>query len=202
MDRDIEIELIDGKPYRQTFMSADGRRALITCVILGGGILLLWGLMIVYRGRRRPSVRQTCLVLPIPVLTLIAAGAIYLAVPVVPVVTGRGLSPLFDHLQMRTKLSIIKDLSLEPGIDAEMAASGLANLPRMMKEAPWAPADDDYVTNPITGETMRYERSPGNFSARRVEGKLYICFYDLDGREYRALSPHQGPLPEEKRKDQ
>lgn len=201
MDRDVRIEMIEAEPYQQTLFSPDWRRDLIICVLLGGEIFLLIGLMIVFRHRPSTTVRQRRAVLAIPILALIAAGAIRLAIPVVPVITGSGLNPFLDRLQMRTKLRVIEDLRLEAGIEAEMAASGLANLPRMMKEVVGAPADDDYLADPITGEPMRYERSPGNFSARRVEGKLYICFYDLDGREYRALCPYQGPLPEEKRND-
>ena len=42
------------------------------------------------------------------------------------------------------------------------------------------------VINPFTGEKMKFERSPGNFSVRRVEGVTCICLYDDSARELRV----------------
>ncbi|MHC4716068.1 MAG: hypothetical protein ACYS5V_03805, partial [Planctomycetota bacterium] len=45
----------------------------------------------------------------------------------------------------------------------------------------------EYATNPFTGQEIRYERSPGNFSTRQVEGGTYFCLYDIDVKESRVM---------------
>ena len=45
------------------------------------------------------------------------------------------------------------------------------------------------IENPLTGEPMRFERSPGNFSTRKVGDKTYLCLYDAVAREWRVELP-------------
>ena len=51
---------------------------------------------------------------------------------------------------------------------------------------------EELVRNPLTGKRMTFERSPGNFSVRTVDGHKYLCFYYLTGREYRVELPPPG----------
>jgi hypothetical protein len=56
--------------------------------------------------------------------------------------------------------------------------------------------DGGRIANTFTGEPMRYERSPGNFSTRTVGGKTYFCLYDKYAREIRVVQLPPPTKPE------
>ncbi|NIA21757.1 MAG: hypothetical protein GWP05_07300 [Anaerolineaceae bacterium] len=73
-----------------------------------------------------------------------------------------------------------------------MTPEQLAEFPGILLEEGYL-EEESLIVNPFTGRRMKYERSPGNFSSRRIGGKTYLCFYDIDGRETRVeLKPPVG----------
>jgi len=71
-----------------------------------------------------------------------------------------------------------------------MSAEEIAEFPKKAVELKLIEPEyaEDLLTNPFTGQPVRYERSPGNFSTRRVGDEIYFCLYDRYGREVRVVA--------------
>lgn len=89
----------------------------------------------------------------------------------------------------------IEELMKQGKLTAPLAPAKLRALPNLLREI----GCDDLATNPFTDEDIRFERSPGNFSVRRIGDcpEMWACFYDHDGRELRypfeLSSPSSAP---------
>ena len=124
---------------------------------------------------------------------LLAAAVTYAVLPVVPVRTGYDLYRTFLDSRDRGLGVATMMLTDEGVVHSGMPFDELSSLPEILIEHD--AIIPEALINPFTGEQMRFERTPGNFSARKVDGETFICFYDLDGREMRVklLPPKQAP---------
>jgi len=199
MDRDVAIALTDLAAHRDHFYSARARREIVWIVLLCGGIVLVPICAYLFKARRRPARRKIMWMPGLAVPALIAAAAVYVLLPVVPVQTGSwGHHPSYLHNRNHV-LSLLLDRLVGHGkLSAEMTPEQLAKFPETLLEAEYLAEEEDLIANPFTGQRMKYERSPGNFSSRKVEGKTWLCFYDIDGRETRfELKPSAGANQDE-----
>ena len=80
----------------------------------------------------------------------------------------------------------------QSGREIEVKGGGTTRASKAIEKHSFGDAvSRDTIDNPFTGEKMKFERSPGNFSVRRIEGVTYICLYDDSARELRI--PLAGP---------
>jgi hypothetical protein len=50
----------------------------------------------------------------------------------------------------------------------------------------------DAGINPHSGQPVKRERTPGNFSSRTIGDQVYFCLYNADGQEMRLKLPEPG----------
>jgi hypothetical protein len=127
------------------------------------------------------------------VLLLVVIGAAwglqtYYSLPVMPVRSGESVDPA---------LTGVRTGNLHYELEG-LAAAG--NIHRKMNEKQLVKAIFDRLgtrpvvgtpatVNPFTGEEVRFERSPGDFSLRTVGDDVFLCIYDAECREYRVKLP-------------
>ncbi len=180
MDRDVRLRPVDAPPYRARGFSPAAVRDLSLTVAGGGAVLGLVGAMVL-TGRRRRSPRAPLAVATCVLLVLGAAGVVRLVVPGEPVRRGRFLHQAAAEARIQR---------LDMGV-AKLAVTGLLPDPLTPDTAERIPsllADAGLmreVVNPFTGEPMRMERSPGNYSLQVINGRAEICLYDTIGRRRR-----------------
>ncbi len=180
MDQDISIGLSDfGEAYQRRFFSEGARRYIVHTVLAIGLAIVLVFLAAVCNQRRRPSRGGMLVVAACLLVTVIAASAVYAALPVTPTRSEGHFRSYFFAEQLYLAERAIEDGRLsahmaeeEPAQFAELLSGDLQS---------WLPADGT--------EPMKSERSPGNFFIRRVDGEAYLCLYDEFAREYRIKLP-------------
>jgi hypothetical protein len=180
MGQDLNIGQHELTPYRKHVFSDMGRNEIIASVALSGAILLMLSALIAYRGQRRPAVKDLRLfALPLAVV-VVGCAALYFLLPTVAVRSG-------SWITMSRLFAIDMQYSaLRGNLNGQMTDEELKRFPAILKEHGWRPRA---AVNPFTGQEMQFERTPGNFSVRRLAGHTYFCAYDDDGREWRALLP-------------
>lgn len=185
MDKDVAIALTDLAAHRDHFYSARARREIVSIVLLCVGIVLVVACAWLFRARRRPERRKIMWMPGVAVLALIAAAAVYVLLPVVPVQTGSwGRHPWRLHNRNHVLSILLNRLVSQGKLSAEMTPEQWAESLGTLLEEGYL-EEESLIINPFTGQRMKYERSPGNFSSRKVDGKNWLCFYDIDGRETR-----------------
>jgi len=196
MDRDVAIELTDFQPHRDHYFSPRGRWQLAVAMLLWGAVpIALVGAIVCYK-RRGPSRRGARVFLVVVGVTLVAAGAAYLSVPVIAV----GPSVEFMGGEMRAHnmgqvvTLMVHQGNLHAGMKPAEMLDAFENGVKSMLDVPLT--DGGRIANTFTGEPMRYERSPGNFSTRTVGGKTYFCLYDKYAREIRVVQLPPPTKPE------
>lgn len=179
MDKDVEIALGPLQPERQTFYSEPARAKTAGGVALWGGFAVLVAVGATCRGRRRPRRRECWALLAIAVATTATSLVVYLAIDAVPVRLVRALPVQFRAAVIERSLECLYG---EGKLDHPPRAEHLKDLPHLLRQTGLR---ERYTHNPFTGEDMRMERSPGNYSVREKDGESYICLYDRYGAEYR-----------------
>ncbi|KKK83037.1 hypothetical protein LCGC14_2797390, partial [marine sediment metagenome] len=182
MDHDLELSLAPVRPHRLHRFAAEARRDIVAGVLAGGWLVVLLAAAIVCRGRRRPSGRAKAVLGGAALTVVLAAGIAHRSLPVMPTVA----RPIAHPLVFPTyayKLGDTVSRALQAGdIDEQLLRKSpdqvfVRLIARKHIEGP--------VSNHVTGGTIRYERSPGNYSIRFVDEVPFFCYYDLRGREYR-----------------
>jgi hypothetical protein len=177
MGQDVAIGQRDLVPYRKHVFSPTGRNEIIVSVSLGAAILLMLAVLIAYHGPRRPARKHLrVFAYPVVLVAMVCIG-LYLLLPTVAVHSGRGMGRFMFARDMQCFAA--------RHLDGQMSDEELKGFPAILKVGGMVM----YKTNPFTGQEMQFERTPGNFSVRRLEGHAYFCAYDEDGREWRALLP-------------
>jgi hypothetical protein len=165
--------------------------------------MLLWGAVpialvaaIVFYKRRRPSRRGARVFLVIVAVTLVATGAAYLSAPVIAV--GPNVKfmegEMWAHYMGEVATLMVHQGNLHAGMTPAEISVAFEKGAEFLAEA--LLTEDGRIANPFTGEPMRYERSPGNFSTRTVGDKTYFCLYDKYAREIRAVELPPTPKPQ------
>jgi hypothetical protein len=196
MDRDVILELVEFRPHRDHYFSPRGRGQLVVAILLWGAVAIVLVAAVVFYKRRRPSRRGARVFLVVVGVTLGAAGAAYLSAPVIAV----GPSVEFMEGEMRIHYMgevatlMVHQGNLHAGMTPAETSAAFEKGAEFLAEA--LLTEDGRIANPFTGEPMRYERSPGNFSARTVGDKTYFCLYDKYAREIRAVELPPTPKPQ------
>jgi hypothetical protein len=184
MGEDVQIQQKVLSPHRQHVFSPEGRREVIWVVLMSGGIVLMVAAVMVFAGRRRPPRNQLRVVVSLALVLLLACVGLYVFLPVTPVRSGRELSQMYQYLRTHRLQRVSEMLAGEGLLKDGMSDTELAKFPDLVRKE-----SADLEINPFTGETMRFDRTAGNYSVRRTDGHTYLCFYDADCREYRFELP-------------
>jgi hypothetical protein len=194
MDRDVQIGWTDLSPRRDHVFSARGRRHVVTEILLGGAVLLAAYCAVVFYKRGRVTAARLTGGAAVVAAALVAAVVTWFALPVVPTVAApRGAAWAWQGDLRYTAAAKIKRGELHADMTTEEVAAALTEtIPqRWADTTEW---QEYYLTNPYSGRRVVPERSPGNFSVRRSDGKAWFCVYDENGAEYRhELPPPPGP---------
>jgi len=195
MDRDVEIAVGEFRPERLNVYSPRGRREAVLSVLLWGLVPFVISAAVVCYKRRRPGKKGLVFLASLGGVIAVSVGITSLALPVVPV----GKSTTLPATQMRLHaIDLVVRIMAHNGLlHRDMTFAELADFPRKAVELKYLNAEGaaQAILNPFTGEPMRVERSPGNFSTRKVGDEVYFCLYDRDGSEIRvtALPPQGAP---------
>jgi len=195
MDRDVEIAIGEFHPQRLNVYSARGRRETALTLLLWGLIPFVISVALVCYKRRRPGRKGLIFLASLGGAIAVSVGIVYAALPVVPV----GRSTTVPGARLRLKdIGMIAQIMASKGLlHRDMTPAELAEFPRKAVQLEyWRPeAGAEGILNSFTGEPMRMERSPGNFSTRKVGDEVYFCLYGRDGSEIRvtALPPQGAP---------
>jgi hypothetical protein len=187
MDRDVEVRLVELTPDRDVVYSERGRRGITYLILLGGVSIGLIASAAVFRGMRRPRNLELKALAIFAAFVLVFAGIIYAAVPVIPVRAGRDMGWIRMFIRQRDLAMVTMMMAHDGRLHAGMSDEEFAKFPDML--GGYLRTPEKFALNPLTGEKMRFERTPGNFSRRIVGGVTYFCLYDADGREYRVKLP-------------
>jgi hypothetical protein len=195
MTEDINIRLTgDRTPRRMTAYSGQGRadivRALSVCAIMP----LLVFLMAAFRLRRPWRLWKGIGILLLVALVPAVAMVTYHSLPTVPVHAGGGMPRCWAQSHIGTLIRHPQLLKAEDPIPRPISPQQRERIPDLIDE--FSPGGS---VNPFSGERMRDERSPGNYSVRVVDGVTYLCLYDGDAREYRvefSPAPAQATQPD------
>lgn len=194
MKDDISIGFEDYSVHRDHFFTAGFRNGVVSNITLAGLSILLLCCAVVFHKRRKPPRWEVIVLIVLMLATLTAAGITYFALPTIPayITGGKGGGRSFMYIQ-RVQASI--DIAVADGLLHDgMSNAGLAKFPDILEKAELI--SERYLRNPVTGERMKCERSPGNFSIRTIDSKRYICLYGPNAREIRIeLSPPSKQSP-------
>lgn len=181
MGRDMELALGEVRPFRQRIYSAQGRKGVAAAVAWWGAVVFVAVSGVVFQRGRRSRNWERVAVASVGVLTLLGVVAVYAVVPVSEVKSGRQFSERFEGYRMRRLAAVASELIVEGRL---AAVDRLARFPEIAVEE--QAIDRKILINPLTGRPMRNRRAAGDFAVREIEGKRYVCFYDLDACEYRV----------------
>lgn len=181
MTQDVDIEIGAATPYRQHTFSYAARRSIVLLAAMGSAGVLLIGAMFVFQGRRPGSRRQRRVLGAMAAVFALGCVITYLAIPAIPTRSSGGMGHFMGSWRSHELIVTAKFLKAKGAFDTN--PKDAARFPDLAVEQNCT--FEEGVINPYTGEKMRMERTPGNYSLRTVGDDLYLCFYDEDGIESR-----------------
>jgi len=186
MDHDVEFEFGYLEPCHGSVFSTAARNDIVLAVLLWTPVAVLIILGIVTHGHRKPGLKSLCAMIVVTIMGLLGALITYVAIPAIPAIidSDPDFPNSWDRLERIT--ATIVSLASERKIRLPVNQAELERLPEILREV-GAPG---LARNPLTGEDMRSERSPGNYCVREEGTQRFFCFYDYNGREYRINSFH------------
>lgn len=184
MDRDIKFSWMPFVPFQQHFYTAKGAKtsAVILFIVLAGGwlffsMIVCHKMIIQPRGLQRYSVK---VILPAFVLFTVASGVLYACLPKLnesEVQISRGF-----RFRLPFELFLINEiegiLEKHPEI---IQGTGVEIADRLLKELQEMPDRKEYRAEAITGDELKIEDSPGNFTVEKLPDKVLIRTYDHTG---------------------
>lgn len=183
MERDVQIQLSPFAASRQQRrFSPRARRDLSTTVIYGGGTLVVALAAIGFQHRRRPKRWEVAAMAIAAAFTLVAAGAIYALVPVMPVVETSRVRPIHDQSDFRYVVARAGS-AVESGAIGPSDLNSPAEFAQALVRA--GDATSGAEKNAFTHEPLKRERSAGNYDVRELDGRTVLCLYDRDACEIR-----------------
>ena len=182
MDRDIELTPVEFDRQRAHHLTTQSRRSLILVMLTLGGITLAVGCLPLFAYRRRPKGWQVRLLAGLILALLVTVAVIHFLVPATPVRTMR--LPLYStyRLELGGLNHFVASLAVDGKIHREMTGEKII---QALKREEYVP---EYFikVNPLTGQPIKDERTPGNYSIRHEGDRTFFCLYDRNGREYRT----------------
>jgi hypothetical protein len=187
MDHDIAINLQDFASYRQHLYSPRARGEIVLFKRLWGGLFVMLSLAAVFNKMRKP--KRWELITIVVLIGVILAGSliVHASLPVTEVHTGRRLAPVFMRMHVNSLYKSAVLLAHDGLLHRGMSPAELARFPEIAEENKYLYVRS--LENPLTGEKIRYERSPGNFASRKISDMTFFCIYDEHGLEIRVELP-------------
>ncbi|HAU36274.1 MAG TPA: hypothetical protein DCX07_00970 [Phycisphaerales bacterium] len=180
MQRDVTFSFGAVQPYREFFYSKEAKAQILTAIAMWALLEILLLLAIFCPGRNRPGPLGAGLLIGTVLVTVAAFAAVDLVVPIAETAVTKSMRHPF--MGPYDVVNAIERLVQEGRIEKPRTPENIrAILDRMVREE----LGDTVPWNPLADQPLRYERSPGNFTALVQEDTLFLCAYDTDGREYR-----------------
>lgn len=183
MSRDVELTLSPLVPHRDHVYSARGRRELVFSILLFGALPVLIFLAVILRQRRRPGLLELKVLVVVVAGIFLVAAYVWTTSTVIPIRSAPGRGQGGQHMYTSALLSAARDMARNGVLHADMTPDELARFPQLAIESKISHLLRKPLDNPFTGEPMTLERTPGNFSTRRIDYKTYFCLYDEFCRE-------------------
>lgn len=184
MSRDVECTMKSCSPYREQFYSEVAKSKLIENIGLLGAVIVVVMLGLIFRRGREPGNRSRELMFPLGALigVFVVTGVLWAAFPARKALVGIQYSSQGLYSNFGWQVWEIQQAVDEGKIDETMNDEELkAAVTKAIKSE-----IEDLFDNPYTQETMIWQRSPGNLWIHRQDGKVYLCFYNYDGQEFRV----------------
>ena len=174
MRQDIALQTQPVFAHRDHFFTSLARRQISIAIFATGlfGILIMASVAL--RGRRQPSPFQKNLLVRSAVLLVVVTAITWLALPTTAVQIAPRKRYYWYMDAIRETVRMYPNL-----VHPNMTAAELNDLPRLL--AAKCTYRADAFVNPFTGQPIRVEASPGNFTVQTVDGVTYICTYNENG---------------------
>jgi len=188
MSQDVSFSLGPLAPHRDHKYTYLSRRQIMLTILFFNMVLLTVLIAVIgrhaYGGVANMAPYQRLALMATALAALMVPGVVGLLLPTIPVmsVTGRSAWRWYRPQQL---FNCAWGLAQDGLIHADMTP---AAIPQLMVDRG---TTSDFIRNPLTGQTMRPEASPGNFTLHARDGKLEFSVYDIDGAEYRTVLPEQ-----------
>jgi hypothetical protein len=194
MNADVQLQPASHKACRDIYFSSSSRWALLTGLLLLGGVFLLAYISHIFVGRRSPTRLQRRILVASSAIVLLAGVIFYLMLPVIPVKTGKSMRWFETTLLSSQQNAYALELFNKGWLKENLTPATIAEFPALVKKHY---LKGDPLINPFTGQEIRPECSPGNYMVRKIEDKIHFCTYDIDGRERQyQIHPQQNPPQE------
>ena len=194
MISDVDITFGDLKPYQETVYTPLARQELTLLILLWGLFVCFVLAAIVCRGRRKPGKTGGSILIATGLLVLFASAGVNLFLPVTPVIRTFYVYEYFVNSMLQGIQSNVMLLCSQGEINADTQPKDILPLIVSQTNSP-----DKPLINPCTNLPIIFERTPGNISLRKKDGKTYFCMYDLTGREIRNELPPAPGKPNTKK---
>ena len=191
MDHDIAINLTDFSPYQQHLYSVLARWDIVLSIGLWGALAVILALAAAFNKMRKPRRWELPAIAGLAGLALVALVVVHTTLPVIPVGFDREHGRFFRYMHTDNLLDAAEHLAKEGSLHSGMTPAKFAAFPTLLAKSEYYSHTN--ITNPFSGEKIRYERSPGNFSSRKIGDKTFFCIYDQDGAEKRIELPDKQP---------
>ncbi|MCD4824769.1 MAG: DUF2330 domain-containing protein [Phycisphaerae bacterium] len=183
MDHDVAINLTEFSPYQQHLYSASARRDIVLSICLWGVLAVILALAAAFNKMRRPRRWELPVIALLAGLTVLASVIVHTTLPVIPVGFDREHG-FFRYMHIGSLHGAAEHLASDGSLHSGMSHAEFAAFPTLLVNRKYFSHTN--ITNPFFGEKIRYERSPGNFSSRKIGDKTFFCIYDQDGVEWRV----------------
>ncbi len=183
MKTDVWLGLRPLRAQRESVFSPRGRWQTAESVLAWGAITLVLSAMVLCNRRRRPS-KMGWRVLGV-LLALTLAGSVAAAFSRRVVHVGPSVRR-WEAMEQRSAFCLVAHAMVADGhLHGRMGTAKLAALPAEMIDRDMLMPES--LVNPFTGQRVCYERSPGNFFVRTINGSKWLCVYDRHGIEIPAV---------------
>jgi len=180
MGDDISINLRDLQAHRDHVFSTQAKIEIVEIILLCGAVAITLFAACLFNRRRRPGRLGTIFCFCVAGLFPVAAAITAAALPVIPMRTGHYFPDALDLGSCASNL--INDGRLNSNLSKDQIDAFLQLLRN----------PNGWDINPYSGQVVKLERSPGNFSTRTIGDQVYFCVYTADGQEMRLKLPRPG----------
>ncbi len=183
MDQDITIQLQPLTPHRDSFYSSLARQQIALALLCAGMAIFLIFAAVFLRGRRRPTPWQFKFLTTTLLVVFIVPAVAWQFLPTIPVHVGSHSARFLP----RVLSAAVSDLVKKNILPHDPTPEQIASIPQILVSHD--ELSPEILTNPYTGQPIRVECSPGNYTVRTLGDKTYFCTYDENGIETRMPLP-------------